>query len=87
MVRFTSILEYTSNLKPIWLDDLSCTLTDSNLQACISEQNIIGFGDCQTASFAIVDCGKCIIITSFSKLLFLMDVAFSQDIIRLLQLI
>ena len=79
MVRFTSILEHKSNLKPIWLDELSCTLTDSNLQACISEQNVIGFGDCQTASFAIVDCGKCY----YTSLLHysLMDVAFSQELV------
>ena len=59
--RSSSILANESNLKPIWLDMLSCSSSDSSLPACVQETNIIGYADCLRTphlSIAAVDCGK-----------------------------
>ena len=55
------ILESESNLKPIWLTELSCSSSDSSLLSCIDEDNIIGFADCLNFDIAAVDCGELII--------------------------
>ena len=54
----SQILESESNLKPIWLTELACSSSDSSLMACIREENVIGFADCQSFDIAAVDCGK-----------------------------
>ena len=58
---FSSILGSESNLRPIWLTELGCTSSDVNLQACVGDQNIIGFANCQSSSIAAVDCGESVI--------------------------
>ena len=55
---FSPILESESNLKPIWLTELTCSALDSSLLSCISDENIIGFADCQSFDIAAVDCGE-----------------------------
>ena len=55
----SQILESESNLKPIWLTELTCSSSDSSLVGCISEENVIGFTDCRSFDIAAVDCGKC----------------------------
>ena len=54
------ILESESNLKPIWLTIVTCSLVDSSLLSCIDEENIIGLADCQNHNIAAVDCGESI---------------------------
>ena len=61
LCTFSSVLDAESNLRPIWLTELGCTSADSNLPACILEENIIGYADCQSSSrsIAAIDCGEC----------------------------
>ena len=61
ITRSSPILASESNLRPIWLDLLSCSSRDSSLSACVGDTNIIGYADCLPtvgASIAAIDCGK-----------------------------
>ena len=51
-------MEFESNLKPIWLTELSCSSADRNLPACVDEDSVIGFANCRFDSIAGVDCGE-----------------------------
>lgn len=59
-IRSSPILGDASNLRPIWLDMLSCSSSDSSLSACIQDDSIIGYADClhtSDSSIVAVDCG------------------------------
>lgn len=58
IIIFSQILDSESNLKPIWLTQLECSVSDSSLPACVSDTNVVGFADCQRYDIAAVDCGK-----------------------------
>ena len=61
ITRSSPILMNESNLRPIWLDLLTCSSSDSSLSACVGGTNIIGYADCLPtagSSIAAVDCGE-----------------------------
>ena len=61
----SAILETESNLKPLWLTEVTCTSTDQSLGSCIREDNIVGFANCENFDIAAVDCGKCISLVRY----------------------
>ena len=64
--NFSDLLEIESNVKPIWLNDLSCSSSDRSLPACVDEDNVIGFVQCRFDNIAGVDCGELISYSLFT---------------------
>lgn len=58
LYTYSTILRSESNLRPIWLNNLDCTSSDSSLLSCVTDMNIIGFVSCQRLDIAAVDCGE-----------------------------